>query len=510
MKKMKEVKYHFRFFKNIYTHQIVKILAVVFIPLVLLSVFAYSMVESKIVNQKMNRIDAQNAILKSYIVSENYLEERDSNLVDTEISQLSNVYNGRIQIINRNYEIIKDTFVTDEGKYCLTQSVLKAMKGEKYSSYDKKGRFVEFAIPITKKEKQKDGSSKESNVGAIFVVCQAEDIADVQEGYINLITIFFSLMILLCIGIGVWNAYMTRRRYGKILSAVKKLGNRDFETRLKLKDNNALEEISEEFNVTVDKLKQLDESRAQFVSNVSHELKTPITSMKILADSLVGQDNLPIEIYQEFMTDIASEIDRENKIITDLLDMVKFDKKTAEINYERLNINELIESTLKRLAPIAKSKNVDIYFESFRPVVADVDEIKFVRAITNLVENAVKYNINDGQVRVTLNADHKYFYVNIEDTGIGIPQEDAEHIFERFFRVDKARHRETGGSGLGLSIVSNIIMLHKGEIKVYSKEGEGTTFTIRMPLYNLLEEGTLMEDEDVMVIPKEEEYEEDM
>ena len=240
--------------------------------------------------------------------------------------------------------------------------------------------------------------------------------------------------------------------------------------------------ISEAINKMMGRLKLLDDSREEFVSNVSHELKTPMTSMKVLADSLLEQENLPVEMYQEFMGDIAKEIDRENKIITDLLSLVKMDKKGQTLNIESVNINELLEQILKRLKPIAEKKNVEIVMESFRPVTAEIDETKLSLAISNLVENAVKYNHDNGWVHVSLNADHKFFYVKVEDSGIGIPKEDQAHVFERFFRVDKPHSREIGGTGLGLAIARNAVIAHRGAIKVYSEEGEGTTFTVRIPL----------------------------
>ena len=123
-----------------------------------------------------------------------------------------------------------------------------------------------------------------------------------------------------------------------------------------------------------------------------------------------------------------------------------------------------------------------LIFESIREVTADVDEMKLSLAITNLVENAIKYNMEDGWVRVTLDADHKFFYLKVQDSGIGIPEDVQDRIFERFYRVDKARSRETGGSGLGLAITRNVVLMHKGAIKLSSKEGEGSTFTLRIPL----------------------------
>ncbi|WP_330672881.1 HAMP domain-containing sensor histidine kinase [Anaerocolumna aminovalerica] len=229
-------------------------------------------------------------------------------------------------------------------------------------------------------------------------------------------------------------------------------------------------------------MKNLEKSRQEFVSNVSHELKTPLTSVKVLADSLLMQENVAPELYREFLVDIAEEIERESKIINDLLSLVKLDKTASDMNISSTNINDLLESVLKRLRPIAKKRNIELVFESFRPVVAEVDEVKLSLAISNLIENAIKYNVEDGWVRVSLNADHKYFYVKVADSGIGIPEDAQDFIFDRFYRVDKARSRGTGGTGLGLSITKNAIHMHKGAIKVYSKENEGTTFTVRVPL----------------------------
>lgn len=215
---------------------------------------------------------------------------------------------------------------------------------------------------------------------------------------------------------------------------------------------------------------------------MSHELKTPITSMKVLADSLLVQEDTPAEMYREFMTDIAEEIERENKIINDLLTLVRLDKQAVDLNVEAVSINELLELLLKRIRPIAAKRNIEIIFESMRDVMAEIDVVKMSLAFTNLIENAVKYNKDDGWVHVVLDADHKFFYVKISDSGVGIPEDCQERVFERFYRVDKARSRETGGTGLGLAITRNAILMHKGAINIYSVPGEGTTFTVRIPL----------------------------
>ena len=147
-----------------------------------------------------------------------------------------------------------------------------------------------------------------------------------------------------------------------------------------------------------------------------------------------------------------------------------------------------MELLLKRLSPSAEKQKVDLVMESFRPVTAEVDEVKFSLAIMNLVENGIKYNVEGGYVHVSLNADHQYFFVRVEDSGMGIPEDSISHIFDRFYRVDKSHSREIGGTGLGLAITKNCVVMHHGEIKVRSTEGEGTTFDVRVPLRYIEEE----------------------
>jgi signal transduction histidine kinase len=242
------------------------------------------------------------------------------------------------------------------------------------------------------------------------------------------------------------------------------------------------EHIVTAFNQLQSRMKTLDESRQEFVSNVSHELKTPITSMKVLADTLVAQPDAPIEMYQDFMQDISKEVDREATIIDDLLSLVKMDKTSAQLNISTVDVNEMTEIILKRLRPIARKNNIELTFDSRRPVTAEIDEVKLSLAIMNIVENAIKYNKEQGWVKVILDADHQSFTITISDSGVGIPEDSTELIFNRFYRVDKSRSREIGGTGLGLSITKSAILMHRGSIDVDSVLGEGTTFTVTIPL----------------------------
>lgn len=270
--------------------------------------------------------------------------------------------------------------------------------------------------------------------------------------------------------------------FARITRAIDSISDGFLDEDISVSDYTETEKITTAFNKLMGRVRKLDDSRQEFVSNVSHELKTPLASMKVLADALNMQQDAPIEMYQEFMQDITEEIDRENKIITDLLSLVKLDKKAADMNVAMVNINALLEQLLKRLKPIATKQNIELILDSFRPVNAEIDEVKLSLALSNLIENAIKYNKESGWVRVSLNADHKYFYVTVADSGIGIPEDSIDNIFERFYRVDKSHSREIGGTGLGLAITRSAIMMHHGAVKVHSKEGEGTTFAVRIPL----------------------------
>ena len=290
------------------------------------------------------------------------------------------------------------------------------------------------------------------------------------------------LVVVLMFGIAFFLSRYVLKPFEKITESINEVKNGFTDEEIHVTEYIETEHIGDAFNQMLGRMKVLDDSRQEFVSNVSHELKTPLTSMKVLADSLNSMEDAPIELYKEFMGDIGNEIDRETKIINDLLSLVKMDKAAGDLNITNININELLEQILKRLRPIADKQKVELVLESFRPVSADVDEVKITLAFTNLIENAIKYNKEDGWVHVSLNADHQYFYLKVEDSGIGIPEDSLGHIYERFYRVDKSHSREIGGTGLGLAITRNAVLMHRGAIKVFSTEGEGTIFNVRIPL----------------------------
>ncbi len=242
------------------------------------------------------------------------------------------------------------------------------------------------------------------------------------------------------------------------------------------------ERISEACESMLEGLKNLDKTQQEFVSNVSHELKTPMASMKVLADSLKGREDVPVEVYREFMEDIGAEIDRETEIVNDLLTLSRLEKSSSSLEIKSVNINGLLQSLKRKLTPIAQKSGILLLFDNIRPVTAEVDESKLDMVFTNLIENAIKYNHVGGWVRVVLDTDRKNFIITVSDNGIGIPKEAQEQIFERFYRADKSHSKTVGGSGLGLSLVRKAVSLHHGTITVQSAPEEGSTFTVTIPL----------------------------
>ena len=394
---------------------------------------------------------------------------------ETEMDQFATLYNGRMVVVDDEFKVIKDTFNLDEGKTLVSREVIQCFKNETSLTHDGEYKFIELALPIRE-------SVNKQVIGALVISSETADIVENKEELSRKVFVLQSVLMLVVLVTAFYLSRYLVKPFARVTKSLEKVSGGFLDGDLMILDYTETREMSEAYNQMLARMKTLDDSRQEFVSNVSHELKTPITSMKVLADSLLMQEDVPAELYREFMGDIAEEIERENKIINDLLSLVKMDKKAADVNIQSTNINELIELIMKRLRPIAQKRNIELTLDSYKPVIAEVDETKLTLALSNLMENAVKYNKDGGWVRISINTDHKYFYVKVEDNGIGIPKEDQEHIFERFYRVDKSHSREIGGTGLGLAIARSGILMHHGIIKVYSEEGEGTTFTVRVPL----------------------------
>lgn len=467
------------------------LLVVGIVPSILMRYGIVNNYEERAVQNRIATVQNQLMILANHLVSNNYLKNYASDeqsvtasreVINAELEMLSNLYEGRVMIIDSGFRVIKDTYGISEGKIMISEEVIQCFLGQNSSHYDSEHGYIEMTTPITNAASNAANKNESVILGVMLTSISNESIAATKEILNRKSLILELIMIMIIVSFALLLSGILVKPFIRVKDAINEVKAGYSNECISVPDYVETVHIVDAFNQVLGRMRVLDESRQDFVANVSHELKTPMTSIKVLADSLLTQDNVPAELYREFLGDIVSEIDRENRIITDLLALVKMDKKAQELNIVSLNINDLTEIILKRLRPIARKKDVEVVFESVRPVTAEVDEVKMSLVMTNLVENAIKYNKEHGWVKVVLDADHQSFVFSVSDSGIGIPQDAITHIYERFYRVDKSHSRKIGGTGLGLAITKNAVLMHRGSISVNSTEGEGTTFTVKIPL----------------------------
>ncbi len=432
------------------------------------------------VNKTIDKARETSSMLKDKFESSGFVMETYLKQNDLELEQAAEMLEGRIIITDLTLKILYDSFYLDTGKTVISEEAIKALSGAE-NLYKHKKEYYEFVMPI------KNGK----NVIGVFVV--RGSLRPEVQSMSNLLMVLVAIEVFAVIAFVVFAISFGRRTampIREMSTAIAEINENNPDASIPEKGYRELSELAVAFNSMFSRMTKLDESRKRFVSDVSHELKTPMTSIKLLADSLLAEEGLPEDVYREFLTDISTEIERENRIINDLLELVREEQKKEALKITSVNINNMLGDIVKRMMPIARKAGISLFFDTFREFNADVDEVKLTYALTNLVENAVKYNRENGWVRVSVDCDHKYFTISVADSGIGIPAEDLDHIFDRFYRVDKARSRATGGTGLGLAIVRNIVFAHKGSINVVSVVDSGSTFTIRIPLVFALNSGS--------------------
>lgn len=331
------------FYRSMRFRVFIAVILVGIIPLFMIGSLVINPIEKEMAESKINRLQKQCNIIKNHIISEDYMEAQNSETIDAELLQLSSMYDGRVMLIDRNFIIIKDTYNIDINKTTISKDVIRCYKGNYISKYSKKSKSIKINTPI----ENNDGQI----IGVIDAVFSTNDIESSLSDIRERITFIESMLTLLIL---VFTFFWVRhlvKPFDKIETQLQKTESGYLDGKLSLDGYTETRKIADSFNGILDRMHKLDESRQEFVSNVSHELKTPITSVKVLADSLLSQENVPAEIYREFFKDISAEIDRENAIISDLLTLARMDKKNASLNIEKKDINEIVEIILNRLKP---------------------------------------------------------------------------------------------------------------------------------------------------------------
>ena len=453
-------------------------LLVSIIPMFVLWNNTINILESHHIEQRIHEMRFVSNQMATLIADSDYMGNTViRRIINDQIAGASESHRARIIVVNSMAMVLFDSLRMYEGNTLASAGVMQALGGTQHSATPDSRTVTEIA-PIF--------DSDNAVVGAVMVTRSItgldvliDDVNNLTMGFILLMGMIVAIIVML---IAQW--FIRPMRH--ILSATQKISEGRLEERVSLKTKDEFNDLGLAINDMTDKLAKVETARQEFVSNVSHELKTPLSSIKVLSESLVHQDNVDAAVYKEFLIDINSEVDRMTSIVNELLTLVRLDEAELPLNVSIFDFNKMLAGVIKRLKPLAEQREVSIEFIELRQINIEADEMKISLAISNLVENAIKYNNPGGHVKILLDADNKSAFVTIEDDGMGISEENQASVFARFFRVDKGRGRETGvgGTGLGLAITHKTILLHKGSIKLASEEGEGSTFTVRIPLHH--------------------------
>ena len=384
----------------------------------------------------------------------------------------------RVIVTDESAKILYDTAELDPsvGRYALFSEIVRALGGEIvcYSVYDGKAFMTREAMPI------RNGGV---TVGAVYLyeydASQAELITNIQS---NLRSITLVLGVISIILMFIFSRALTIR-ITELVRATRIVSEGDYDYQIKTGGHDELSELGREFNSLTQRLRDTEELRRRFVSDASHELKTPLASIRLLSDSIINSENMDMDTMRDFVADIGDEAERLSRTTEKLLSLSKLDSGIGFVR-EKIDLKHIAEKTLNLLSPLAKENHVTISTELQRSCYVYGNEDLIYRIIFNLAENGIKYNMPGGLVRILLFRDGENVKLIVEDTGIGIPDEDIPHIFSRFYRVDKARSRDAGGSGLGLSIVYDAVKLHGGSVNFEKRENGGSRFIVNFPNYS--------------------------
>ena len=323
-------------------------------------------------------------------------------------------------------------------------------------------------------------SSQGELIGALYLTEHDEERAEIILGFQNRIRAASLGIGGLALVVALVFVFLLLQRIRALVRSMRVVAQGDYSYRHVNRGRDEITELGEEFNQLTERLQTTEEQRRRFVSDASHELKTPLASIRLLADSVVQNENVDAATMREFITDIGNEAKRLQRTTEKLLTLSRLDDGVSE-PAGPVDLGKVVLATQTPLIPLTREKDVrlSLKLEEDCRVLATEDDLFHI--VFNLEENAIKYNVPGGSVEISLQQDEKQVTLQVSDTGIGIPEADRENIFNRFYRVDKARSREAGGSGLGLSIVHDAVLAHGGSITVGQNSPQGSVFTVTFP-----------------------------
>ena len=390
-----------------------------------------------------------------------------------EMAEESNL--SRVLVTDAAGKVLYDTRETGDavGEYALYSEVVQALMGHDVSSSGyRDGAFrSRAASPVMYQNRI---------IGAVYAYEYDRDQA-------SLLTDLQSNLMRLSAGIGaavlVLSLFLSKaltQKIARLLTAIREVREGAYSTRANVPGRDEISQIAQEFNSLTDRLQTTENARRRFVSDASHELKTPLAAIRLLTDSILQSDRIDMETTKDFVSDIGQEAERLTRITEDLLRLTRLDSGVMEAPGV-VDVLPVLEQVMRMMSLLAQEKGTDLTYEAGDDcfVLATKDEIHQV--IYNLTDNAVKYAGSGGVIQVTLRRRGNMVALEVADNGQGIPEEDLPKVFNRFYRVDKARSRAAGGTGLGLSIVSDTVRRRGGSVEVRNLPAGGACFTVCWP-----------------------------
>lgn len=391
------------------------------------------------------------------------------------LKNLNKDSNTRVVIYDVKSRVIYDSQNQSLGS--VSKTVKKALKGENGSrEYKEKNiTVIDSSVPYFT-----DGRV----AGAVNIVYRSNEISEfVRECVSN--TLILSLLILLLVGVIIFVfAHLITQRIVDFTRKITSMSDGNLNEKLDITGNDEISKLGEAFNELSEKVSVLEKQRTEFVSNASHELKTPLSSIKLMADSIIQTPDIEMDYVREFLADMNEEVERLNRIVNKLLYITKMDTLTESMSgsLELINLKDVVNGIHKNLIPIAEIENKELICNADEDILIMANKDILWQAVYNIADNALKYTMEYGRVEIGLVKEGKKAVITVKDNGVGIAPDDIDRIFDRFYRVDKARSRATGGTGLGLSIAQSAIEFHNGTIEVSSELNVGSEFKITLPL----------------------------
>ena len=473
------------FFASLQVKYAMSYLVIFAVVLVLLNTYPVLASQDLLFTSTRDSLKSQTAVMASALME---LESLSSEQVARVMNMLDSMGLTRILVTDPAGLILYDSTAPEEDepeegaeppppeyRYALYQEVVSALRGSDvfYSRYSNRVFTSTAAMPIV---------YRGMVIGAIYILeidsAQGELLYSLQQ---NLRTISLVIAAVTLV-MSTFFSKMLTARIAALLRAIRIVGEGEYGHRLQPVGRDEMAQLAEEFNQLTDRLQTTEEIRRRFVSDASHELKTPLASIRLLADSILQTDEMDPAMVRDFVSDIGSEAERLTRITEHLLALTRLDSLPAG-QQEAVDAAQVTRKTVARLRPVADAAGVTVE-ESLKPeciVLCTEDDLSQV--CFNLVENAIKYNYNGGKVFVSVYRDGDQVLLEVGDTGVGIPAEDLPKVFNRFYRVDKARSRAAGGTGLGLSIVRDTVRRHGGWVTARPRNPEGCLFTVGFPRY---------------------------